>query len=319
MLVSSTQNILRCSQCSYETCRKFNYNRHVSNIHATREETMIVPVGVPVSANKNILNIKSKINSISSAGTITNTSTNTESTTCMFKCLTCYMTYKTHMNLQRHQSRCKNILNPLQCCVCKKYYSSSSSLSHHRKKCKEEEKIVKSNVPNSISATNIINAIATGSNITVLELPDSINDETFEFKKDHITSQDIETMFGTRSKFEIGLTLYARDILKRQENRVVYKSNPNVKYCKVLRNGIWEYALDKDALYILSFYLSCAAYRDVSDYVEKCKIHKRSVRINAKTVLEYLTDINEESDRNYNFKTFIERLRLIVINISELK
>jgi hypothetical protein len=302
---------------------------------------VVVPVIVPESTNinKSIVKKKNKTNSVTGAETNTKPATNTESATCTFKCLTCYMIYKTSTSLQRHQSRCKNILNSLQCCVCKKYYSSSSSLSHHRRKCKEEE-AVKSNVQNTTSTinasttstinasttstinastTSIINASATGSNITVLELPDSINDEAFEFKKDHITSQHIETMFGTRSKFEIGLTLYARDILKRQENRVVYKSNPNIKYCKVLRNGTWEYALDKDALYILSFYMSCAAYRDVSDYVEKYKSQKKGIKINAKTVLEYLTDINEESDRNHNFKTFIERLRLVVINISELK
>lgn len=94
---------------------------------------------------------------------------------------------------------------------------------------------------------------------------------------------------------------------------MIYKANPNTKYCKVHRDGKWEFELDKDAMPIVTNQLSISALEDVHEYREKIK----RTRIDIATILRYLEDINTENDENDNYKDAEERICLIIINMSQ--
>jgi hypothetical protein len=63
------------------------------------------------------------------------------STRKLFKCPTCYKSYISNLQLQKHQINCKRIQNPLECFVCHKVFTASSNLSRHRKTCLENKPI----------------------------------------------------------------------------------------------------------------------------------------------------------------------------------
>lgn len=111
----------------------------------------------------------------------------------------------------------------------------------------------------------------------------------------------------------ISFSKYMGAMLERPENRILYKTNPNTKHCKVHTDGKWEYVLDDDAFPVLTFHMTCAALEDTHNYKKMTKRPK----IDIVSLLEYLDDVNTENDENDNHRNTLERLKLQIINLSQ--
>jgi hypothetical protein len=121
-----------------------------------------------------------------------------------------------------------------------------------------------------------------------------------------------ETLIGNH-KPAVGFARYTGALMERPENRLIYKRNPNTKYCKIHNNDQWEYVLDEDAFPVLTFHMTCAALEDTHEYKKIAKQPK----INIASLLRYLDDVNTENDMNPNYALAVERLKLQIINLSQ--
>lgn len=71
--------------------------------------------------------------------------------------------------------------------------------------------------------------------------------------------------------------------------------------------------LDKDAMPIITNQLSISALEDVHSYRDKVK----RTRFDIERMLKYLDDVNTENDMNDNYADAVDRIRLIIINMSQ--
>ena len=160
---------------------------------------------------------------------------------------------------------------------------------------------------------NIVNNQTTVQNQQiVLNFPNGLDDQNFTFLKDHISMKRFESLIGN-TKPAISFARYTGAILERPENRMIYKTNPNTKYCKVHNDDQWEYVLDEDAFPVLTFHMTCAALEDTHQYKKLTKQPK----IHIGSLLKYLDDVNTENDENPNYQLAIDRLKLQIINLSQ--
>jgi hypothetical protein len=167
------------------------------------------------------------------------------------------------------------------------------------------------NITNNSGDVNVTN-IGNQNNTIIMNFPNGIEDQEFAFLKDHISTGRFESLIANK-KPEIGFSRYVGALLERPENRVIYKTNPNVKNCKIHNDGQWEYVLDKDAFPVLTFHMSCAALEDTHKY----KTISKRPKIDIVSLLQYLDDVNTENDENENYKEAIERVKLLIVNLSQ--
>lgn len=325
----TTHILYNCTQCDYTSKRKYNLERHINTMHTCSKQLECINVDT-ICINTDTTCINVDTNDI----TIDTNDINVDTQgTHRIKCPDCYKTFKCGRNLQLHIPKCSKRTFRFQCRECMQILGSSSALCHHRRFCKgkssDNENITKdcnivtqataqeqpshiSNTTNHIQAHAVQNANTINNHNTyILGFPDEC-DPDFKYVKDHINHPQLEKYWKGRRP-EIGFRMYANAILERRENRNIYKSNPNTKYCKVLRDDQWEMELDKDAMPIVTNQLSIAALEDVHQYREKIK----RTRIDVATILRYLEDINTENDENDNYKDAEDRIRLIIINMSQ--
>jgi hypothetical protein len=149
-------------------------------------------------------------------------------------------------------------------------------------------------------------------NQVILNFPNGIDDQQFAFLKDHISMNRFEKLMSN-NKPAVGFARYTGAIMERPENRIIYKTNPNTKYCKVHNDENWEYVLDEDAFPVLTFHMTCAALEDTHAY----KKMKKPPKIDIMSLLRYLDDVNTENDDNPNYQAAVERLKLQIINLSQ--
>jgi hypothetical protein len=243
-----------------------------------------------------------------------------------FQCSTCMKHFTTQGNLMRHvHNGCRGIRNVLVCEFCNKDFKHRSNKYNHVKVCKARLQLVSSTEETEVSSstgpiitnngnnnTNNVQAIQTQNNTYILNFNDAIDNPNFSFVKDHITTKKFEKLISGH-KPEIAFSRYMGAIMERPENRILYKRGPNTKYCKVHNEKRWTYILDEDAFPVLTFQMTCSALEDTHKYKELKKLPK----IDIVSLLEYLDDVNTENDENNNYKLSVERLKLLIINLSQ--
>ena len=235
------------------------------------------------------------------------------------KCPTCYKTFRRKRYLAVHEKVCTHLMNKHECSKCHLVCASSSALSHHKVRCKENntlhtchnkyENMDPLDSKSGYSVQQHANTINNHNNTYIIEFP-SEGDPDYKFIRDHL--KKLEYYFG-KVQPDVGFRKYVNAFLERAENRMIYKSNPNTKYCKVYRNGQWEIELDKDAMPVLTNQLSISALEDINDYRDKVQRTKLDIA----NILRYLEDVNTENDANSNYKDAEERIKLIIINMSK--
>ena len=297
----AAQNTYSCSRCEYTTNRKFNLDRHTRTMHINIETSDALNV------ESSALNVEPGCMNVDTDG---------------IQCPTCYKVFKHKRYMHVHSKVCSRVSKKHECRNCHKVCSSASALSHHKEFCKALQDPGTSSQgsglanpthnTNNIRAHSVQNAqVINNNNTFIINYPEE-GDADFEFKGDHITHPRIEKIWG-KVRPDVGFRKYAHAMLERTENRMIYKNNPNTKYCKVHRDGVWEMELDKDALPVLTNQLSIAALGHVNDYRERIK----RTRIDVATILRYLEDINTENDENDNYTDAEERIKLVIINMSQ--
>lgn len=315
------KTVFSCSQCTYTTKRKYNLERHIAMVHECKHQK-----DTDENQNDTVINQNDTFNDQKD----TFDHQNDTHMIAGHICITCLKCFSTQSNLKRHISNgCKGIRNVLVCEFCKKQFKHRSNKYNHVKVCKEKtqnkEDIEVTEVTEQTSTTlgqvitnngnnntNNIQNINTQNNTYILNFNDAIDNPNFSFLKDHITTKKFEKLVGSH-KPEIAFSRYMGAIMERPENRIVYKRSPNTKYCKIHNEKRWSYILDEDAFPVLTFQMTCSALEDTHKYKELIKRPK----IDIVSLLEYLDDVNTENDENNNHKLSVERLKLMIINLSQ--
>lgn len=309
----------KCHICDYTTPRKYNLERHIATVHNVHTPNISstapnVSISSP-NISSNAPNISMNAPNVSTELQIVDPLT----------CLQCKKQFSNMFSLRRHVNleRCKKTSDPLECPNCHAVFAYNSSKSRHMRTCKAAKTLTippagaeAAPVTQSAAATvngdhNTVNQTNVQNQQIILNFP-QLDDTQFAFIKDHITPKRFEKLIGNH-KPAIGFARYTGAIMERPENRMIYKSNPNTKYCKVHNDKVWEYVLDEDAFPVLTFHMTCAALEDTHAYKKLTKQPK----IDLASLLRYLDDVNTENDDNPNYQAAVERLKLQIINLSQ--
>ena len=117
-------------------------------------------------------------------------------------------------------------------------------------------------------------------------------------------------MFKKRNPRD-GFVKYSSSILERPENRIVFKTNPHTRFSKISHNGEYvHYGLDEDVFPVVTHHLSVSAIQDVHEYKDT-----KRLKFDIQDVLRYLDDVNT-NDEGANYKYIVDRLKLIIVNLS---
>uniref|UniRef100_A0A6C0CT33 Uncharacterized protein n=1 Tax=viral metagenome TaxID=1070528 RepID=A0A6C0CT33_9ZZZZ len=305
----------KCSYCSYESKRQYNLDRHLYTIHCDNLKDIDTNVSI------NCTNVSPNSTNVSSNST--NVSLSEQPSEDIFKCNGCYKDFLTKQGFARHQTRCKAIYDSLQCKHCHILFIHRSSKSRHEKKCeyrnsdwliqKTTDSTV-SSLPTNTTIHNTTNNIQINNNqhihINLLTYPpNGEHSREFDFLRDHITSIDIQRIFE-KAKPEIGFSRFIYSILERPENRIVHKTHPNNNYSKVhIGDGKWSLELDEDVYTVMTHFLTCAALQSTEE-------HKQFMRHIEQKIKSYLDDVNTQNDENNNYTKAMQRVRLIIINLT---
>ncbi len=150
-------------------------------------------------------------------------------------------------------------------------------------------------------------------NNVILSFPNGIEDDKFEFIKDHITEKVFAKLLQMNPKPDIAFAKYVGTLLEDDRNRIMKKSNPNVNYSTIhTGDDNWELAYDKDALPVFTHHATCATLQDIITYKKKL----RSLQIDVQAIYQYLDDVNTANDMNDNYHDAIQRVKLMIINLT---
>jgi hypothetical protein len=167
-------------------------------------------------------------------------------------------------------------------------------------------------VVNGDHNTTVQQNVQTMNNI-ILAFPNGIEDTNFSFIKDHITEQVFAKLLRDNKQPDIAFAKYVDKLLEDKRNRVIKKTNPNVSYCNIHKgDNEWELAYDKDALNVFTHHTTCATLEDIDAYKKKL----RSLRVDFETIRQYVDDVNTQNDMNDNYHDTLQRLRLMIINLT---
>ncbi len=308
----------KCSFCDYVSSRQYNLDRHIYTRHSDNKETnqerkakreqMLSSEGT---------NVIPKGTNVIIGGT--NVIPDTESLE-IYKCEHCYKDFSSKKGYRLHQSRCKSICESLECQYCHKCFTQRSNKSRHEKHCEVRHKQIILSTENGINENqgmttihNTTNNIQINNNqqinINLLTYPhNGEQTKDFDFVRNHITGKEIKKMF--EGKPEIGFSRYIYSIFDRPENRIVQKTHPNNNYSKVhIGDGKWSFELDDDVYTVITHFLTCAALQSTEE-------HKQFIRTMEKNIRTYLDDVNTQNDENDNYARAMQRVRLIIINLT---
>jgi hypothetical protein len=238
-------------------------------------------------------------------------------------CTRCGKGFTTKKRLLHHvEYTCKGEeLDNLQCLYCHKTFSCISSKCRHQKNCDGSGKQVvlptttthevQATVPQTmINHQNNYNKCTINNNI-IINFPEDIGDEHFAFLRDHIQPKFEALMKG--GKPEIGLRRYTSALMEKPENRMIIKQSEKSKYCKIYKDDDWVLELDEIAIPIFLYYISCAALEDTHEYKDKSK----GIKIDVRSFLKYLDDLNTENDANENYRKALEIMKVLLVNMTQ--
>lgn len=240
-----------------------------------------------------------------------------------YRCSSCTKNFTRKTNCKKHMETCKKPADVLQCTTCLKCFEHRSSLSRHKKKGCHDVARVEHNgtvINGDQNNTNIQNQtigqqnnVQTMNNL-ILAFPNGAEDTDFAFIKDHITEQVFTKLFNNNTKPDVAFARYVGKLMEDKRNRIIKKSNPNVNYCNIhMGDNEWELAYDKDALPVFTHHATCATLEDIGSYKKKL----RSLRVDVEKIHQYIDDVNTQNDMNTNYQDTIQRLRLMIINLTK--
>lgn len=221
--------------------------------------------------------------------------------------------------------KCTKQTCEFECTKCHTVLSCAAALSRHKATCAHSPTNTTSpSVSNTIHGnqnnTNIQqqtigqqNNVQTMNNL-ILAFPSGVEDTDFAFIKDHITEQVFAKLFNNSTKPDVAFARYVGKLMEDKRNRIIKKSNPNVNYCNIhTGDNEWELAYDKDALPVFTHHATCATLEDIGSYKKKL----RALRVDVDKIHRYIDDVNTQNDMNTNYQDTIQRLRLMIINLTK--
>jgi len=299
MLTCSPESF-NCSQCSYTTKRKYNFIRHIQNVHNIQEPVDLQNVHFDLqNVHFDLQNVHSDLQNVHSDLQNVND-------VLIHKCSNCYKTFSTKYTLLRHTPHCKNKQSPHQCTECHKAFSSRNSLCNHKKVCKGLPLVV----PDKVNELENIPIQANNVNITVLTCPQSV-EEDFKFNCDNITPDVIMNILKYSNNSFIRFNKFVSKLLENPVNRVIRKTNPKDNHSLIhVGNNKWDYAHDKDMFPIITHHMTTAA---LDKTIEMQKNKKDNF---IKSFQQQVRVFNEMDYDSQNYQEFIQRIKYIVINIT---
>lgn len=237
-----------------------------------------------------------------------------------YKCNKCDKKLTTKFNLQRHQTKCKGIINPAQCQKCNKIFSTASSKCRHTKTCKAEVKKEDNLISTIINNNNTTNNITNNTNNTINNINNTYifqsNPNVHPLAYQNYTMEELSNKVIRPNRFNLEAMMehFGRLIYNDVKNKNIKKTSNKNKYCLVKNeNGEWCNKLDKD---IIPKATKDIAYnfRIIIDNneVELCNLDRKnrniipkiteflSIIIDYNNELEILNDTDREDNRVLN-------------------
>ena len=231
MSTNEQQTIYRCSRCNYFSDRKYNYTRHLDNVHNIKYQNRD-----KFSEGENVTpsdeNVTPSGENVTPGG---------ENVTPVFFCKKCNKKYNSKRYLTNHELKCKGV-DELTCPRCMISFSNRHHKSRHIKanKCKARS-IIHAREPNP---QNIIHNQNIQTQNNIQNIHNNIQNNNLIINNfgnerlDHITKEDVCKMLLS------GINTVPKYIEKKHFDKG-FPENNNIIYtkhnkCKVLENNCWK-------------------------------------------------------------------------------
>lgn len=287
----------QCQHCPYTTDRVYNYNRHISSNHVE-----------PVKA----------------------TASHLESDEC--ECPDCGKTLKSR-NLEAHKTLCKKVMYEHQCKSCNRKFSSKTAMYNHVHVCKKKDVPVPSTsaapaasivgdsntVYNGCNVTNNDNSV-TNNTTNVYQLlvypANEKESQNFDFVSDHIKDHTMKQLINQKPVYSF--EDFMKKIFSNPVNKIVKKTNTNSKFCKVhMGDEEWHTKIDIDVMPVILFHMTTAALYRIAEF-KKSPLHRGMADVLDKFI-KYVEEINQTDMSEKEFENAVDRLKSILVTISELE
>lgn len=210
------KRVFMCSHCNYFSDRKYNYTRHLDNVHGIKESNEL--------SEKNVTPCEKKV------------TLNEKNVTPDYFCNKCHKIYKIKKSFENHFSKCRGI-DELTCSKCMISFTCRQHKSRHIKanNCKARSVIyAREPNPQNIIETQIINNIQNQNNIQNNIVINNFGNE----RLDHITKEELLKILRA------GIHTIPKYIERKHFDKE-FPENNNILYtkenkCKVLENNNWK-------------------------------------------------------------------------------
>jgi hypothetical protein len=106
-------------------------------------------------------------------------------------------------------------------------------------------------------------------------------------------------------------------MMDNPQNRIIKKSNPNTSYSLIhVGNDEWDYGLDKDVYKIFTHHATVAALDKIREVKKDVELVKELYH-NLRSFEKYVKDVNEMDYESSEYAEILQRIKLIVINLSK--
>jgi hypothetical protein len=249
-------------------------------------------------------------------------------------CNKCNKEFTRKWGLKKHIECCKGIVDKYSCEYCNKKFKYTTTKYKHYKICKVKKEIdskalittdsisqdnqshnnVSQQIANTINNTTIENQNIQN-NITVFAFPDI--DSNFEFNCEKITNSRMKKIIKRVQEPQFKFNNFVGDMMDNPQNRIIKKSNPNTSYSLIhVGNDEWDYGLDKDVYKIFTHHATVAALDKIREVKKDVELVKELYH-NLRSFEKYVKDVNEMDYESSEYAEILQRIKLIVINLSK--